>query len=154
MKTLKLGQNLKDILTNINANFTELVNRSNVKYKVLYSGSASVPSNSSGSTNTITLSDDLSNYDGVIIQREDCGAWQYFGDLSVGTILKPVNSQADFTLMMEGLNLFECNCEVLSNKQLNLSNNVYSGITTAKTARYIPSFEDTPVTKIIGIKLN
>lgn len=154
MTTLKLGQTLKNIISAINNNFTELVNRSNVTYKILFDGSANIPSNSSGSTSTITLSDNPVNYDGIIIQREGTGAWQYFGDIAVGTVLKAVNSQGDFTLMMEGLNLYECNCEILSNNQMRLSNNVYSGVTTGKAARYINTFDEVPLTKVIGIKIN
>lgn len=154
MTILKLGQELKELIAAINSNFNELLGKPTLQYKVLYTGSAAIPSNNSGETNTITLVDALNNYDGVIIQREDCGAWSYFGPLAIGTVLKPISTQADFTEMMAGLNLYECNCEILSNKQLKLSNNVYSGITTGKAARYIKTFVDVPITKIIGIKLN
>lgn len=154
MTTLKIGQCVKEIIKNINNNFTELFNRSNVKYKVLYNGSKEIPSHSSGSTVTISLNDNPANYDGIIIQREGTGAWEYFGSLAVGTVLKVVNPQGDFTEMMEGLNLYECNCEILSNKQMKLNNNVYSGISTSHMARYIDSFSEVPLTKVIGIKIN
>lgn len=154
MEFLKLGHSLKNIISTINANFKELLEKPNIQYKVLFSGTANIPSDSSGDTSDITLSDNLENYDGVIIQREGCGAWEYFDTLQVGTVLKVVNAQGDFSQYMTGLNLYECNCEILSNKKLRLSHNVYSGITTGKAARYIASFEDVPITKIIGIKLN
>ena len=154
MTILKLGQTLKNIINSINANFDELSMKSNVKYDVLFNGSATIPANANGTSNTITLTKSLTDYDGVIIQREDCGAWEYFGTLTVGTVLKPISTQANFSELMEGVNLFECNCEILSNNQLKLNNNVYTGATTSKTVRYITSYDETPLTKVIGIKLN
>lgn len=40
-----------------------------VKYKVLYSGTATIPSLDSGNFNTITVEDDISLYDFLIINR-------------------------------------------------------------------------------------
>lgn len=154
MELLKIGQTVKKMVGIINNNFRELFNESKLKYKVLFDGTANIPSHNSGDTVEISLTDNPEAYDGVIIQRDGCGAWQYFGPLNVGTILKVVSSQADFTQYMSGLNLYECNCEILSENKIRLSDNAYSGVTTGKTARYITYFDEVPITKIIGIKLN
>lgn len=156
MNVLKLGQTVKTILTNLNANFTELANKltyNPISYKILFSGSTTVPSKDSGNSVTITLNDSITNFDGVIIQREGSSGWQTIETISVGTIFKVMNCESDFALT-EGCNLFMCNAEVVSATKLKVSNNVYSGIKTSATGRYLTSFSDRPITKIIGIKLN
>lgn len=153
MQKLKLGQSVKKIIDLINKNFTEIFTKPFGLYKTLYEGKTIIPSQSSGNSTIVYLTDDIGKYDGIVIQREDTGTWQYFGPLTINTILKPVNSQADFS-MMEGLNLFECNCEILNNRQLKFSHNVYGGIKSSGGARYITSFEEVPITKIIGVKIN
>lgn len=159
MQTLKLGQSIKSIISKINANFTELNNRKT--YKVLYSGSVNIPTKDAGTTTTITLADDLSKYDGVIIQLGDCDAFQTFVSLSIGTVLKPVHNQFDMTADMAGWNMFGYNCEILSNKRLKLSGFIYSGSNYDKDPaldiyllRYITRYSVYPLTKVIGIKLN
>lgn len=153
MTVFKLGTTIKNFIDALNANFSELSNKGNVSYKVLYEGSAEIPSRSSGNSTTITLNDDITKYDGVIIQREDAGAWERFETLSVGSIFKVMNCEADFDFV-EGCNLYMCNVEVTATNQVKLNNNVYSGVKTSAAARYMESFSDRPLTKIIGVKLN
>ena len=50
--------------------------------------------------------------------------------------------------------MYMCNAEVLTSKSLKLNNNVYAGVKTSATARYMESFGDKPINKIIGIKFN
>lgn len=159
MQTLKLGQPVRDIIKKINANFTELNNRKS--YKVLYSGSVNIPSKSDGTSTTITLSDNLANYDGLILQLDDCDAFQYFGSLAVGKVLKPVHNQFDMTAEMAGWNMFGYNCEILSNKKLKLSGFIFSGSNFDKDPnldiyllRYNARYSVKPLTKVIGIKFN
>lgn len=159
MQTLKLGQSIKDIIKKINTNFTELNNKKT--YKVLYSGSVDIPSKNNGTSVTITLSDDLANYDGVILQLDDCGAYQNFGSFAVGKVLKPVHNQFDMTAAMAGWNMFGYNCEILSNKRLKLSGFIYSGSNFDKDPnldiyllRYMATYSVKPLTKVIGIKFN
>jgi hypothetical protein len=151
MTVFKLGTTIKNFIDALNANFSELSNKGS--YKVLYDGTAEIPSKSSGETNTITLNDDITKYDGVIIQRETTGAWQRFDNLSVGTVLKVMNTESDFEYV-EGCNLFMCNAEITATNKLKLSNNVYSGVKTSAAGRYMESFGDRPLNKVIGIKLN
>lgn len=153
MTVFKLGTTVKNFISGINANFAELLSRSNITYKVLYSGSTSIPSNSSGDTATITLNDNITNFDGVMIQREGASCWQRIDTMSIGTVFKVMNCESDFEYM-EGCNLYMCNVEVISNTQLRVSNNVYAGIKTTAAGRYMTSFSDRPITKIIGIKLS
>lgn len=153
MTILKLGARVKDFITDINANFTELANKKSISYEVLFNGSVTIPSQSDGGYSTITLADDITQYDGIIIQREDAGDWQRIQSISVGSKFKVMNGEADFELM-EGCNLYMCNVEVLSTTQLKAYNNVYSGVKTSAAARYNTSFDMRPITKIIGIKLN
>lgn len=159
MQTLKLGQPVRDIIKKINANFTELNNRKT--YKVLYSGSITIPDKSGGKSTTITLSDNPSNYDGIILQLDDCNAFQYFGSLGAGKVLKPVHNQFDMTEEMAGWNMFGYNCEILSNKRLKLSGFIYSGSSFDKDPaldiyllRYMSTYSVKPLTKVIGIKFN
>lgn len=159
MQTLKLGQSVKSILSAINANFTELTNRKT--FKVLYNGSVDIPNKSDGTSTTINLSDDPANYDGIILQLDDCSAYEFFGSLVVGTILKPVHNQFDMTAAMAGWNMFGYNCEVLSNKRLKLSGFIYSGSNYDKdpnldiyTLRYMEKYSVYPLKKVIGIKFN
>lgn len=156
MTVLKLGMTIKNFVTNLNANFAELTNKLTYKpvsYNVLFSGSTSIPSKTSGNTTTITLSDDITKYDGIIIQRESSSCWQSIQTIAVGNKFKVMNSESDFDTM-EGCNLYMCNAEVISTTRLRVSNNVYAGIKTTAAGRYLTSFEDRPITKIIGIKLN
>lgn len=156
MTVLKLGDRVKDFVAALNANFAELANKSSynpISYKVLFDGSASIPSKSSGEYSTITLNDDITKFDGVIIQRETSSGWQRIQPISIGTIFKVMCSESDFEYV-EGCNLFMCNVEVISATQLKASNNVYSGVKTSAAGRYMTSFSDRPIEKIIGIKLN
>ena len=152
MTVFKLGTKVKDFFSDLNANFAELLNKPAVGYTVLYDGSAEIPSKQSGETNTITLNADITQFDGVIIQRDGGGAWQRFENIEVGTVFEVMNGEADFVLV-EGCNLFMCNAEVVSGTKLKLSNNVYSGVRMNATARYMENFGDYPLTKVIGIKL-
>lgn len=156
MTILKLGMTIKNFISNLNANFTELSNKLTYKpisYKVLYSGSAEIPSNASGSVQLITLNDDITKFDGVIIQRETTSAWQSIQSISTGDVFKVMNIESDFEYA-EGCNLYMCNVQVVTGTQLKLSDNVYSGVKTNGSARYMNTFSDRPLTKVIGIKLN
>lgn len=156
MTVFKMGTSIKNFISGINANFSEIVNKLTYKpvsYKVLYEGSADIPSNSSGNSTTITLTDNITKFDGVIIQRESAGAWQRFDSLTVGKVFKVMNCESDFELV-EGCNLYMCNVEIISTTKLKLNNNVYAGVKTTAAGRYMTSFTDRPLTKIIGIKLN
>lgn len=156
MTVFKLGTTMKNFITGINANFAELANKLTYKpisYKVLYSGSIDIPSKDSGNTATITLNDTITKFDGIMIQREDASCWERIDTITVGSKFKVMNCEADFDLM-EGCNLYLCNAQVVSGTQLKVSNNVYAGIKTNASGRYLTSFSDKPITKVIGIKLN
>ena len=156
MTILKLGMTIKNFVTSVNANFTELANKLTYKpisYKILFDGSVEIPSKSSGEYSAIALNDNVTNFDGIIIQREGSSCWQSIGDISIGDIFKVMNCESDFEYM-EGCNLYMCNVEVVSTTQLKASCNVYSGIKTSAAGRYNENFSDRPITKVIGIKLN
>lgn len=153
MTKIKIGQTVKEIIRIINANFKEIEDKKAVSYTTLFDGSAEIPSKSSGTYSTITLNADITQFDGIIVQREDAGDWQRIQTISVGSKFKVLNCEADFEFM-EGCNLYLCNLEVISGTQLKATNNVYSGVKTSAAARYNTSFGDRPITKIIGIKLN
>lgn len=156
MTVFKLGTSVKSFISGLNANFSELMNKLNyqpISYKILFDGSANVPSNSSGDSSTINLVDDITKFDGIIVQREGSSCWQSIESISVGSKFKVMNCEADFDFT-EGCNLYMCNVEVTSATQLTARNNVYAGIKTSAAGRYMTSFSDRPITKIIGIKLN
>ena len=156
MTVFKLGTTVKNFITGLNENFAELSGKLTYKplsYKVLYEGSTEIPSNSSGSTATITLNDDITKFDGIIIQREGSSGWQSIQTIAIGTKFKVMNCEADFEFT-EGCNLYLSNAEVISARQLKVSNNVYAGIKTTAAGRYMNTFSDRPLTKVIGIKLN
>ncbi len=156
MTVFKLGTTVKNFITGINANFTELSNKLTYKpisYKILYTGSTTIPSKDSGNTATITLNDNITKFDGIIIQREGSSCWQSIETIAVGSKFKVMNCESDFDLM-EGCNLYMCNAQVVSGTQIKVSNNVYAGIKTNASGRYLTSFSDRPITRVIGIKLN
>lgn len=156
MTVFKMGTTLKNFISGINSNFSELSAKLTYKpisYKVLFEGSKAIPSKDSGSTTTVTLTDDITKFDGIMIQREGASCWQRIDSMAVGTVFKVMNCESDFSTM-EGCNLYMCNAQVTSKTQLKFSNNVYAGIKTSAGGRYLASFSDRPVTKIIGIKLN
>lgn len=153
MTILKMGTSVKNFIKALNANFSELANKKPVGYTTLFDGTAEIPSKSSGEYATITLSGDITQFDGVIIQREGSSAWQLIQSIAVGSKFKVMSCEADFDYM-EGCNLYMCNAEVISATQLKVNNNVYSGIKTTAAGRYMTSFEERPITKVIGIKLN
>ena len=159
MTILKVGQTIKNIIKSINDNFSELDGRKS--YKLLYDGSVDIPSLDDGTSVTINLSDSLANYDGIILQLDDCDAYNHFGNLTAGTVFKPIHNQMDFTDAMKGWNMFGYNCEILSNTQLKLDKFVYSGSSFDKNEyldiydlRYITKHSVYPLTKVIGVKFN
>lgn len=159
MTILKLGQTIKDLIKGINANFKELENRKT--YKVLYSGSTNIPALKDNIYTTITLNDDVTKYDGLILQLGDCCAYHHFDDLSVGKIFKPIHNQFDLTDEMKGWNMFGYNCEILSKNQLKLGGYIFSGSSFDKNEylvlyelRYLDNFTVRPLTKVIGVKFN
>lgn len=152
MTFLKLGDSIKNLISKINGNFKE-VNEKNV---ILYDGSINIPSANSGESVTITLSEDCTQFDGLIFQRDECMAAISYIAPAVGVIYKPLSTMADYTYMFEGMNLFAMNAEVISATQLKLSGNAFSGINIGSTppaARYLNWFEDLPLKKVIGFKI-
>ena len=145
MEILKLGDSLKTIVSKLNLNFGKCT-----RQQIIFNGSEAIPSNASGEYITITTTADLTQFDGLIFQRADCNAATFYIPPTVGQIYKIVSTQADFTAYMAGLNMFECNAEIIGERTIKLSNNVYSGVTTNGTARYIKGYSDTPMIKVIG----
>lgn len=136
MTVLKLGESLKTFFTNLNANFLEIsgkLTHSPVSVKQIYSGSATIRAKEDGTSVTITANTNITQFDGLIFIREDSDASIIIRKPSIGTIFKPVNQQADYTQMFEGMNLFMCNAEIISNTQIKLSSNVYSGVGASGT---------------------
>lgn len=161
MTILKIGQTVKSIIAAINSNFTELSKKPNLQYKVLWSGSKDIPAKSDGTTTTIALSDSLANYKGLILQLENCNAWTYFGDLTIGTSLGPISQESGTSQAMEGWNVFGFKCEIVSNTSLKLSNFIFTGSTLnlnemleIYTTRYLDKYSVYPLVKVIGIKFN
>lgn len=159
MTVLKVGQAIKDFIEGINANFNELNNRKT--YKTLYNGSVNIPALNDGTSTTITLNDDITKYDGLILQLGDCNAYQHFDTLTVGKVFKPVHDQFDLTESMMGWNMFGYNCEILNKTKLKLSGFIYSGSAFEKNQyldiyelRYLNTYSVYPLTKVIGIKFN
>lgn len=159
MTILKVGQTIKNIINAINDNFSELDGRKT--YKVLYNGSVDIPAYDDGTSVTINLLDSLANYDAIILQLEDCDAYHHFGNLTTGTVFKPIHNQMDFTAAMSGWNMFGYNCEILNNTQLKLDKFVYSGSSFDKNQyldiydlRYMTKYSVYPLTKVIGVKFN
>lgn len=156
MEILKLGISVKNFIAKLNSNFNEIMSKltySPISYKILFDNVCEIPSKSSGSHSTITLNDDITKFDGIIIQREGSSCWQSIETISIGSKFKVMNCESDFDYT-EGCNLYMCNVEVVSATQLKANNNVYSGIKTSAAARYMEGFSDRPITKVIGIKLN
>lgn len=152
MTKLKLGDGIKALISKINANFGEVEG----KKVVLYDGSVNIPSVDSGGSVNITLSADCTKFDGLIFQRAECMADTSYIPPVVGLIYKPLSHMADYTYMFEGMNLFAMNAEIVNKTTIKLSGNAYSGINIGSTppaARYIDSFEDLPLLKVIGFKI-
>lgn len=159
MTILKLGDTVKNLIKKINDNFTELSRRKT--YTVLYNGSCEIPALSDGTSAQITLSDSLANYDGIILQLDDCSAYEYFGALTAGKVLKPVHNQFDTTQAMSGWNMFGYNCTIVNNTKLKLDKFIFSGSSFDKDPsldiyllRYLTTYSVYPLTKVIGIKFN
>lgn len=156
MNVLKMGTFVKDFIAQLNANFTELSNKlkyNPVSFKVLYSGTTNIPSASSGKSINVTVNTNLSNFDGLIFVRDDTDAAVFMTAPTTGTVFKVVNKQADFDLM-EGMNLYGCNATIVNGTTIKFNNNLYSGVKTNAAGRYLNTFTDVPLKKIIGIKLN
>lgn len=152
MNILKLGNSIKNLITKANENFKEI----DSKKIVIYDGSINIPSVESGETVDITLSEDCTQFDGLIFQRDECMAATSYIAPAVGLIYKPLSLMADYSYMFEGMNLFAMNAEVVNATTLRLSGNAFSGINIGSTppaARYIDWFEDLPLKKVIGFKI-
>ena len=130
MTVLKLGTTIKEFFQNLNDNFSELSN----KNKVLFSGSADVPSE--GST-TIALSDDVTQYDGLIFYRDNMDGAICMSDLTVGTELCVSNRSAT----VEPVNICATcfTATITGTTAIRLSDNMYD--------------YDFPLTKVVGVKL-
>lgn len=156
MNVLKMGILVKDFITQLNANFSELSNKlkyNPVSFKVLYSGTINIPSASSGNSVNVTVNTNLSNFDGLIFVRDDTDAAVFMTAPTTGTVFKVVNKQADFDLM-GGMNLYGCNATIVNGTTIKFNNNLYSGVKENAAGRYLNTFTDVPLKKIIGIKLN
>lgn len=156
MNVLKMGILVKDFITQLNANFSELSNKlkyNPVSFKVLYSGTTNIPSASSGNSVNVTVNTNLSNFDGLIFVRDDTDAAVFMTAPTTGTVFKVVNKQADFDLM-GGMNLYGCNATIVNGTTIKFNNNLYSGVKENAAGRYLNTFTDVPLKKIIGIKLN
>lgn len=156
MNVLKMGTLVKDFITQLNANFSELSNKlkyNPVSFKVLYSGTTNIPSASSGNSVNVTVNTNLSNFDGLIFVRDDTDAAVFMTAPTTGTVFKVVNKQADFDLM-GGMNLYGCNATIVNGTTIKFNNNLYSGVKENAAGRYLNTFTDVPLKKIIGIKLN
>lgn len=157
MTVLKLGESIKSFFAKLNANFSEIggkLTHSPVSVKQIYSGTAAIPAREDETSTTITVTADVTQFDGLIFIREDSDASVIIRTPSIGAVFKPVNQQADYTQMFEGMNLFMCNAEIISNTQIRLSGNVYSGVSSSGASKYYAWFEDRPLEKIYGIKFN
>lgn len=157
MTKLKLGQTINNAIKIINDNFTEL----NSKYKILWSGSQDIPAKASGNSVVINLLDNISNYDGLILQLEGCNSWTYFGSLSAGKSFGAIAQQIGVDVGMDGWNVFGYKCEILSNTTLRLSEFIFTGSTLTPheyldiySTRYLNNYSVYPLIKVIGIKLN
>ena len=157
MTILKIGESIKTFFTKLNANFSEIggkLSHNPVSVKLIYEGAAAIPAKEDETATTITVTADVTQFDGLIFIREDSDASVIIRKPSIGTIFKPVNQQADYTPMFEGMNLFMCNAEIISATQISLTGNVYSGVSTNGNAKYYEWFSDRPLEKIYGIKFN
>lgn len=157
MNVLKLGTLFKDFIAQLNENFSEIsakLTHNPVSFKVLYSGTTNIPSADDGTSVNVTVNTSLSGFDGLIFVREDTDAAVFMTAPATGTIFKVVNKQADFTDLLGGMNLFGCNATIVNATTIKLNNNVYSGVKENASGRYMTSFSDVPLTKIIGIKMN
>jgi hypothetical protein len=109
MTLLKMGESIKTFFTKLNANFTEIGGKLPQNYtgvKLIYNGSATIPAREDETSATITVTEDVTKFDGLIFVREDSDASVIIRTPSIGTVFKPVNQQADYTPMFEGMNLF------------------------------------------------
>lgn len=152
MTVLRFGESFKNLISKINGNFREV----GEKKIILYDGTINIPSIESGESVNITLSEDCTQFDGLIFQREECMAATSYIAPAVGLIYKPLSLMADYSYMFEGMNLFAMNAEVINATTLKLSGNAFSGINIGSTppaARYIDWFEDLPLKKVIGFKI-
>lgn len=157
MNVLKLGTLVKDFVAQLNSNFTELSSKlthNPVSFKVLYSGSVNIPSAEDGTSVNVAVNTNLTGFDGLIFVREDTDAAVFMTAPTTGTVYKVVNKQADFTDILGGMNLFGCNATIVNATTIKLSNNLYSGVKENASGRYMASFGDVPLVKIIGIKMN
>lgn len=156
MNVLKIGTLIKDFFAQLNANFSELSGKltyNPVSFKVLYSGTTNIPSANSGNSVNVTVNTSLSNFDGLIFVRDGTDAAVFMTAPTTGTVFKVVNKQADFSTM-SGMNLYGCNATIVNTTTVKLNNNVYSGVKENASGRYMNTFSDVPLKKIIGIKLN
>ena len=157
MNILKLGTRVKDFVAQLNANFSEIstkLTHNPVSFKVLYSGTTNIPCVDDGTSVNVTVNTNLTDFDGLIFVREDTDAAVFMTAPAVGTVFRVVNKQADFGDMLGGMNLFGCNATIVNATTIKFNNNLYSGVKENASGRYMTSFGDVPLTKIIGIKMN
>lgn len=130
MTVLKIGTTVKEFFKNLNDNFFELSD----KNKVLYTGSIDIPTD--GAT-TITLLDDVTNYDGLIFVRETMDGALYMTPPALGTTYNVVNRTATLNPCTIGTTAFDA--QVTATNKMWLGNNQHE--------------YDFPLIKIIGVKL-
>ena len=121
-----------------------------LKYKILWSGNLTLKSDASGQTDTLTVQDDIANYDFIYVKRE-CGGVMCNARLSDTRI--DVWQLAFSNYTSEFVNGFSLRIERVNATQVNVGHSAYFGIFKNNTVSTNTNYTSFPLRQIIGFKL-
>jgi len=140
----------------INGDLELLINQRTIQREI-YSGSVPIPSTA---TTSFLTTEDITNFDYLYIVRLLNSTLMYsIWDMSnIGSSTLPVGLvwQSRSRTGTEGLNIFmaEIYGTTANRRQITVTGNVYTGIATNGTARYVANYTGAPLVKIIGVKFS
>lgn len=140
------GQKLTTFLDDLSKNY--------INYKVLYTGNARVPSRNSGESTTISLSDNINNYNTIIVKNIQRASiiGKVEGESNILDVERPIAFLDFSNWSNEYTNFFGFYIKKLNNTQLQVYYGMLSKIANDSSVSVHPDY-NTNINSIIGLKL-
>lgn len=120
------------------------------RFKLLFEGEVTIPSDSSGNEATVTLNDNVQNYNILIVVRSGCAGLAYSNNGFATRAPVTVIDYSDYG--SEKTNIFQMTLYRKSATTIGVKNNVYAMIDKSGASGNSQTYAGKPLTKIIGIK--
>lgn len=121
------------------------------RFKVLFTGNVAIKNYEDGTESVITVSDDIKNYDILLMIRNSTVGIAYSTDGFINAQSFVNSNYSDFA--NERWNVFTAQVYRKSATQVAVKNNLYTGIHKDGSSFSVNNYNGAPLEKIIGIKL-